>query len=776
MNKATRIVTLLFSLTTFNVNAGQPEQFDFHIPTLSGNAAIDGHFNEPQWQQAATTNIAIETRPGENIAAPVTTEVKMYATDTSLFLAFIAHDPHPSQIRAHLSDRDSVWNDDLVGIKLDTFNDARLAYQFFVNAYGVQIDSIENELTGDESDAWDGIWYSAARRTQSGYQVEIELPYRVLNFDNSIDPKWGIELLRFYPRSEQHRLSTHNIDRNNPCQLCQLGTLSGMSNLEQGHDLQITPAIVFNRNSQRPHQKNSQWENDNNTEPSLDLRWGITPSTLLSATINPDFSQVESDAGQLDINNNFALYFPEKRAFFLDNQDYFDTQLTLLHTRNIVSPDYGVKLTSKVGDHTFATLATHDTGTDFLVPGNLSSDVVSIDKQSQNFAARYRYDTDTALSIGALVTAKTSHDYHNYVSSIDVKYQPTAQDTFIGQYVVSDTQYPLDLFQALCDSDNCLNDLHCEANDCGVNERVLRTNHHDPIRGHMYLAKYTHSNRNWDANAQYQSISEQFRADLGFIDEVDFNKFIIGGGYTWYPENSSFNKIRVSGDWDISHNQAGEKLEQEVEANISFEGLMQSYTAFGVVNRQRVGQRHNNALLAIKHNTHMFNETMGWFYSNFKPSPTLFVELDVDYGNSIDFANSRLGTSMLLNPAVSWDLTDSVQLNVSHVYRTMNVDEGRLFTANLSDIRFSWHIDLHNFIRLSSVYTHITRDPNLYLYQSPNKKQQHLGSELLYGYKLNPQSVFYVGYANGLQSDDSTNALMKTEESYFMKLSYAWIL
>ncbi|MCL1094910.1 carbohydrate binding family 9 domain-containing protein [Shewanella kaireitica] len=779
MNKATLLassVVLLISCHSLHANAGQEDQFNIEIPTLSGSIKVDGNFDEPQWKNAATTEITIETSPGENITAPVRTEVKLYSTDTSLFLAFTAYDPTPSQIRANLSDRDSVWGDDLVGIKLDTFNDARLAYQFFVNAYGVQMDSIENELTGSESDAWDGIWYTAAQRTETGYQVEIELPYRVLNFDNSAEQKWGVELVRFYPRNEQHRLSSNQIDRNNSCQLCQFGVMSGMSNLEQGNDLQITPSVVFNRNSQRPLDLNGDWDSENDIEPSLDIRWGITPNTLLSATINPDFSQVEADAGQLDINNTFALFYPEKRAFFLDNKDYFDTQLNLLHTRNIVSPDYGIKLTSKVGDHTFATLATNDTHTNFLVPGNLSSDIASINEKSQNFAGRYRYDIGKELSMGALVTAKTSDDYHNYVTSVDVKYQPTDQDTFIGQYVVSDTQYPLGFSQTLCSSDDCLPDIDCDLNDCGVNERVLRTNSTDSIRGDMYLAKYEHETRNWDAVAQYQSVAEDFRADLGFIEKVDFSKFVVGGGYTWYPENSGFSKIRLSGDWDISHNQAGEKLEQEAEAKLAFDGLLQSYTAFGVVNRQRVGRRHDSASLAVENNTQMFDETMGWFYANMKPTRTLFVELDVNYGDSIDFANDQLGTKFLLNPGVRWNVTDSVKLNVSHVYRTMDVDDGRLFTANLSDVRLSWYIDIHNFIRVSSVYTHIERDPSLYLYGSPNKEQQNLGNEILYGYKLNPQSVFYLGYSDGLKSNDSIDSLMKTEETYFMKMSYAWIL
>ncbi|MGS0680883.1 DUF5916 domain-containing protein [Shewanella sp. 125m-7] len=770
------LALVLSAFSAYQAHAGQASQFNIQIPTIEGVINIDGEFDEPQWQQAATAELRFETRPGENIAAPVQTQVKVYATQSSLFIAFTAKDPNPEHIRANLSDRDSVWGDDLVGIKLDTFNDARLAYQFFVNAYGVQMDSIENELTGSESDAWDGIWYSAAKRTSDGYQVEIELPLRLLNFAQKSDQKWGVEFIRFYPRNEEHRISSHKIDRNNNCQLCQLGIATGLADIEQGNDLQFTPSFVVNRNGKRPHKEGSEWDNDNNIEPSLDIRWGITPSTLLSATINPDFSQVEADAGQLDINSTFALFYPEKRAFFLDNKDYFDTQLNLLYTRNIGSPDYGLKLTSKMGDHTFATLLANDTSTTFLVPGNLSSDIASLDQKSNNVAGRYRLDLGKPLSIGALITAKKSDDYHNYVSSVDAKYQPTDHDTFVAQYVVSDTLYPTQLYREFCSNDDCLPKENCDLADCGVNERVLRTQKTNAFSDDMYLLKYQRETRNWDAFAQYQSIGKDFRADLGFIEKVDFTKFVAGGGYTWYPQSGFFNQVELRGDWDISHNQAGEKLEQEAEAKMAFQGQWQSYTAFGLANRDRVGRRHNGASLAIDGNTQMFTETMGWFYANIKPTRTLFLELDINYGDDIDFANDQLGTQVMFNPGVNWKVSDSIALDVSHVYRTMDVDDGRLFTANLSDLRLSWHIDIYNFIRVSSVYTDIERDPNLYLYSKPNRNYQQLGNEILYGYKLNPQSVFYLGYSNGLKADDNIESILKTEETYFMKVSYAWLL
>ncbi|WP_394130936.1 DUF5916 domain-containing protein [Shewanella maritima] len=768
------VASLAFS---FSAVAGDAKNFNTQIPTLSAPATIDGNFDEPQWQQAAVIELKYETSPGENIAAPVKTEARIFATQSSIFVRFTAYDPNPQQIRANLRDRDKSWGDDQVGIKLDTYNNAKLAYQFFINPLGAQSDSIENELTGRESDAWDGIWYSKGKVTEQGYQVEIELPLRLFNFGKQDIQTWGVEFVRFYPRNETHRLSSGKIDRNNSCKLCQLGTVTGLEGAEQGNDVQLTPSLVANRNSQRDLSPKGEWQDEDEIEVGLDFRWGITPTTLLNATINPDFSQVEADAGQLNVNNNFALFFSEKRAFFLDNKDYFDTQLDLLHTRNITAPDYGVKLTSQTDAHTMALLATNDVTTQFLVPGNLSSSVAQLDQESYNVASRYRYDPTREISIGGLVTLKKADDYHNYVATADLKYQPTEQDTFTAQYAHSQTQYPEDLFQDFCGGGDCSTPpSDCDFGNCDYNERVLRTLKDSEFSDSLYKLTYRHDRRNWWAKAQYHSTGEDFRGDLGFIDRVDVAKFVAGGGYRWYPTDSFFNTIVTGGDWDITHNQAGEQIEKEAEMFVEFEGGYQSFIAGGLTHRDRVGRRIDASNLAIEGNTTMFTETIGWFYTNFTPIDKLKLELDINYGDEIDFANNQLGTKTMFNPEVEWKITESIVLDISHRYQTLDVDDGRLFTANLSDIRLNWQLSLQSFIRLTSVYTHIERDPSLYLYQQRDAKYQNLGNEILYGYKLNPQSVFYLGYSDAYLANDDIDSLNQDEKTYFMKLSYAWLL
>ncbi len=777
MNKTLSLYSALFSSIIFfpMAFAGISPHPNIEIPTLPQRANIDGVIDEPHWQLANEVSLNFETRPRENEAAPVKTTAKIYATEKSVFVAFKAYDPDPERILANLRDRDNSWGDDTVGVRFDTYNDAKLAYNFFVNPYGAQADSIENELTGNESDAWDGIWYSAGRKTEDGYHVEMELPISMFAFDDSLELQtWGIDFIRYYPRSENHRIANNKIDRNNNCNLCQIGTATGLKGATQGSGIQITPSIVATRDSERDLNSDSPRDDETQVEPGADLRWAITPSTLLNATINPDFSQVEADAGQLDVNTTFALFYPEKRPFFLDNKDYFDTQYNLLHTRNIVSPDYGLKLTGKADEHTSAVLIAQDSETNFLVPGNLGSQVATLDDKSTNLAARYRYDATSKLAVGTLITLKKSDNYHNYLASGDVKYQPTPQDTFNAQVAASQTQYPEFL----------RNELDCDIRDC---EAYLRTSKDGNFTGDFYRLRYAHDRRNWGIFTNYESFSDDFRADLGFIDQVDFNKFVTGGRYNWYPKDSFFNEINIGGDWDISRNDKNELIEKEAEASLRLFGKYQSYFGIGIVDRNKIGLRQTagelddikqRATLDIDGNTTLFEETFLWSRLEFDPVSNVYFGISVNYGDEIDVVNNQSGKNLRVSPDIEWDILDNLSMELSHTFKRLNVVDGRLFTANLTDLRLNWQFSIKSFLRLSSVYQDTDRNLNLYKaeFRPSDKSSSELSSEILYGYKLNPLSVFYLGYSDNRVANDDIESLEQNERRIFMKLSYAFVM
>ncbi|WP_417346904.1 carbohydrate binding family 9 domain-containing protein [Ferrimonas sp.] len=727
------------------------------LPTTSGSITIDANLDDAPWKQATQVELTIETRPGENTPAPVATTAWLIADDDTLYVAFHAKDPNPSEIRANLSDRDRAWGDDLVGIKLDTWNQGRLAYQFFINPLGVQEDSIENELTGQESDAWDGIWHSAGRLTGDGYIVEIALPLRLFNFDDSLQVQtWGVELVRFWPRDKTYRLSNTQLDRNVACTLCQMSELTGLSEAKTSRQLQITPSLTL-RQSEERSSESSPWVSSDDLDFGGDLRWNLTPDTLLNLTLNPDFSQVEADAGQLDVNTTFALFFPEKRPFYLDNADQFETYSNLVHTRNLAEPEYGAKLTGARGDHSFGLLQTRDEKTNFLLPGNLSSDIASLGLASDNLALRYRYNHSDSLSLGAIATGREADDYHNYTYGLDGRFDFNSQTYVEWLLVGSDTQYPEDLA------------------DQTDGEQATRTRQLEQ-NGTHFLGELKHETRNWDAYAIYRYTDEEFRADLGFIESVDSAKTILGGGYNWYPSDSFFTKVRLNGDVDETKNNDGERLEREAEFRFGAEGGYQSYLALWGVTRERRGRRERPEDLVLDGNAPMFDETFGGLNIEFKPLSNLELEFHPLYGDDIDFANNQPATRTQLSSYLKWQPLSHIVLEVDHLWRELKVDGGTLFTANLTDLRLNWQFSVRSFLRLSTIFRDIDRDPSLYESHEVDPTTRALSTELLYAYKVNPQTVFYAGYADGRFNDGFDNGLEQLERSVFAKFSYAWLL
>ena len=342
------------------------------------------------------------------------------------------------------------------------------------------------------------------------------------------------------------RISNMPNDRNNTCDLCQLGSVTGFKQAKQGKNLAIIPTLVLGKGQNRDLDESVEWEDSDNKEVGLDIKWGITPEMSLQATLNPDFSQVEADVAQLSINDTFALFYNEKRTFFLENADYFSSNFNLVYTRNVGAPDYGAKVTGRIDQHTFGLFVANDESTNFLVPGNLGSSVASFEEESINTAFRYRYDLSDELSLGYTATLRDAEGYYNYVNGIDAKYQPTANDTFRMQVLRSDTQYPLDLYKDFCDDE-------CELDE-DYSETALRLKKSESFSGRAYRIRYNHNELNSNFFANRNSRGKGIRTDLGFGSLADSHQNVLGGGYTWYSENNWWNKIRFSGDWDITRN------------------------------------------------------------------------------------------------------------------------------------------------------------------------------------------------------------------------------
>ncbi len=392
-----------------------------NIPFSQVKPVVDGVINQGEWEAASRVSLDNETFPSQNVPARVDTKALMMEDGANFYLAFIASDTEPGKIRAFYRDRDASWGGDFVGIVIDTFNDEQRSFEFFANALGVQSDAIYDDVVQNEDTSWNAIWDSAGKVNDKEYVVEMKIPLNQLRFPAGKDKQtWGIDILRFYPRDKRHRFTNNRKDYNLSCYLCQFEKAQGFTKLEQKVNLQIVPTITASYSKNREISENGEWDSEFDPEAGMDIRWGINQDFYLNATINPDFSQVEADVAQLNVNNTFTLYFPERREFFLDGAEYFNTHANLVYTRNISSPEYGIKLTGKKDAHTYGLFFANDKITTLTIPGRDGSIIASIpDEKSTNTAYRYRIDIDRNINLGMIFTDRRSDDYSNTLMGID---------------------------------------------------------------------------------------------------------------------------------------------------------------------------------------------------------------------------------------------------------------------------------------------------------------------------------------------------------------------
>lgn len=746
MKRLHSTVALTLTACVLNSPAATAEQVisngqQYALVHLQGAIEVDGQLNEAQWQNATKIELKYENNPGEGIPAPVKTIAYLYEDGHSLHVAFKAQDPNPQQIRGFLRDRDTLWDDDYVGIAVDTFNDLRSGFEFYTNPMGAQADlrmTDNGNWQGDPS--WDAIWASAAKVVEDGYVVEMSIPFSALRFpEGSEEQTWNIALSRNYPRSVKHDIANYQSDRNKDCHICQFDRLTGFKNIESGNNFQLTPTLTATRSDSRDVYSDGDWQNgDVDQEVGLDMRWGITQDMVLNATLNPDFSQVEADAAQLDINNTFSLYYGEKRPFFLDGANYFDTtRQNLLHTRTIADPDFGAKLTGKNGDHSYGVMVANDNQTTFITPGRFGSSLVALDLQSDVAVARYKMDIGERNNLGVFFSNRRSDGYDNTVASVDGTYYVTEQDRITYQATTSESENPLQAQQ----------------------DHGLKADQ----RGNAYSVGYNRNTRDYGLYASYAEVSEDFRADLGFITQADYKKLVIGGDQKWYGEKGdSLTQYGYFGDWDKTYAQDGTMLEEEVEIHVNLQGQNQFYTNFGLVHRDR-----------LFHDTY-YDETFAMAYARFSPASGVKISGFTRFGDQIDFANRRMGKGFNLEGSITWQLGKHLEVDLFHNYNQLTIGGDKLFSANQSDIRLSYQFDIQSYLRLVFQYTDIKRDQDLYINRTVNSRTKDFGTQLLYSYKLNPQTLMYLGYSDNGFQDDNLNGLERAQRTLFAKFSYAW--
>ncbi len=739
------VVSILLTSLLVNISpaiANEENKIDsFSIPHTKHSIELDGEINDKAWQDALSIDLNIVNNPWNNKPSPIKTEAKIVENGDYLYIAFIADDPEPEKIIGFLGDRDTKWGDDIVGIKLDTFNSRRLSYEFFVNPFGVQNDSISNEVTGDVNDLWDGIWYSYGKKTAKGFQVEMAIPFHILNFEQGDHEKtWALELIRLYPRDERLRISHMKINRDNACWICQMPEAKGFKEAKTGQNITLTPYAIANRNDTRNIYTNEDWQSENNFDAGLDVRWGITPNTSLTATLNPDFSTVESDAGQLSVNTTYSLYYDEKRSFFLENTDYFNSNYNLIYTRNIADPNYGVKLTGRQKNHAYGVFVTDDEQTNFIVPGNTGSRLVSLNQKSKNLAANYRYNVNDNFSVGTTSTIRESDNYHNIMGAIDAKYRFDDSNSVLAQILYSDTKY--------------------------------LTN----TTGQAYKIDFVHESEKWRFNAAHQELSDNFRADLGFMTKADFKEHKLSLSRIYYGEPNDFlSEYSFFTRWNKQLSIENEFIENTLQVGANFYGPMLSFVEVSYKAADKIGLRYDESMTQLTGNTSRFDENQLDIFMKFQPLARFDLSFGTVQGDKIDYANDRLGDYQEYYTYGTYYATDHLAIDIYLRNQQLDTSEGYAFKANLVDARISYQFDVWSYLKLNVVYSDVDRNP----LNNPNsfysQKDRSLSTQLIYSYQLNPQTVFFLGYSDSSYQDDDLTRLRREQRTFFTKISYAWM-
>lgn len=711
------------------------------VPQTMAPVKIDGVLDEPFWKRALEVNLGVETNPLENKPAPVVTKAYITEDADTLLLAFRAFDPHPGRIRAFLRDRDSAFNDDFVGVVLDTFDDGRRAFEFFANPLGVQMDLTNDDVNHREDASWNAIWKSAGKITAHGYTVEMQIPFSQLRFPRMPgEQRWGIDVLRFYPRSQRARLSDGPLLRGKNCYLCQLAVVRGFADAEPGKDLVVAPEVTVTRADARDAPSGRLAAGSMDTQPGLNLRWGITPDMTANLALNPDFSEIEADVAQLDVNNQFALYFPETRPFFLEGADFFSTPIQAVFTRTVADPDWGAKLTGRSDGNTFGIFTADDAVTDLLFPGPLQSATDALDAPNRASVVRYRRGFGKGSTIGVLVTSRAGGSYSNSLAGVDGHVRVSDRHSFDFQFLHSDTRYP----------DAIVSDFDQPAGTFGGDGRSV---------------KYGYSSRDWFANADYSSIDPGFRADSGFVTRVDIEQTNVGGGRIWQGDGRQrWNQIRLGATMITTHDHSGALLDRTRQGFVTIAGPRQSFLRTAITRGLQFWDGR------------LFSADTDFVYAQITPVRGLNVNVSVNVGDQIDFDNSRLGKQLRIQPGIDWNANRHLLLRLRHTSDKLDDRAGkRIFDAELTDARLTWQFNLRSSVRLVVQREHVARNLDSYVDKSTDPHTLTIASQLLYSYKINPQTVFYGGYSDNRQQDLQYPRLTKTGRTFFLKFSYAWV-
>ena len=745
------------------------------LPRAGSPVDIDGALSERAWGEAALLTGFSQYRPVDGRPADDSTQVLVYYAPDAIYFGIRAFEGHGSVVRATLADRDNIGADDRIQILLDTYNDNRRALLFAVNPLGVQQDGVQSEGFDPSQSAggrFDGVvdispdflFQSRGRVTEWGYEVEVRIPFKSLRYQ-SVDPQtWGLQITRFTQHSGYEDTWTPAV-RANASFLIQSGRLTGLTGLRHGLVMDINPEFTSSLDGE-PAGADWKYGSPDN-QIGGNLRWGINPNATLNATINPDFSQVEADVGQVTVNERFALFFPEKRPFFLEALEQYDTPQRLIYTRQIRDPVAGVKLTAKIGSTAIAYLGAVD-DRQFSANGD--------DNPIFNLL-RLRRDLGASSTVGLVHTDRMEGSHYNRVTGADARVVWRKIWFSDAQIVGSWT-----------------------ADGAGSRGGTL---------WNTTLADRT--GRSYGNHYEIGGITPNFEAKSGFVprtgivDGRAFNRFSFYGRPGARMEQlSTFTGITPL--WRYKDFPSGGTFESQISTTwiASLRGGWSANANFGNSNQRfdeavylgnRIIRPSDTVSMALPRSLYNLWGGSAGFNS---PNRALSYGLTAGYGAAVIFAEGAEGRRAFVQGALNWRPTAVARVEASMVHQrlTRARDGSHFSTANIPRLKVEYQLSRAIFVRYVGQYFSQDRgalvDPRggLPLLLSPTGAEffgssdatvtNDFRNDVLFSYKPTTGTVLFLGYGAALAEPKAFSfereTLNRVSDGFFLKASYTYRL
>lgn len=735
-------------------------------PRIDTSITVDGNLNKPVWNRAAVLTGFSEYAPADQRPSPDSTEVLIWYSRTAIYFGIRAYEPH-GPVRATLAARDNVGSNDNVEIHLDTYNERNRAFVFIVNPLGIQADGTKNETGGfipgsnvgpGQIDlSADFLWESKGQLTPWGYEVEIRIPFSSLRYPNKALQDWGIQIQRNVQHSgyketwtKAHSGAASFID--------QEGLLVGLHDMYHGQVVGLNPELTNTvKGTPCCDSLLKGWKYSSKPGLGGNIRWAMGSNFVLNGTIKPDFSQVEADATQIAADERFALFYPEKRPFFVEGSDQFNVPNTLVYTRTIVQPTAAVKLTGKLGRTDLAVLSAIDASSTTTTGQH---PMVGIVRLNRGFGAQ--------STGGMLFSERVGGGRSNRVVDADL------------HYVFGDLYYAQ--FQGALSN----------TNQSGVSTTAP-----------MWEAVVDRTGRAFGFHYNVLGIGQSFAADNGFVPRTGIvepgiaNRLsLYGAPGAWLEKFNVF--LRSNAVWKYNNFFARKSLlEDNTTANAQFtlRGGWSFAVSPAISSYAFDPSAYSGELIGTMPAVPFApSPRITTFVTGIKLSTPQFAKYDasagVTSGNDVDFLETSRVRRLDYNASLNLRPTQQLRVSATYVSSafTRRSDGARSASTRIPRIKAEYQVTRSVFVRIVTQYTAMTRsallDPQtgqvLSIKQdstytaSSESISNGLRTDWLFSYRPSPGTVFFAGYGNSLTEPEplAFRRLRRRSDGFFVKLSY----